>query len=156
MGPVTKQANSVMTLLRSTKTAVHLVTVLEEMPVQETVDGIDELVATELRPGAVIVNMVRDPLIPEERIEDTAAGNVDTDDIARGLKAAGVEGDAPTVAALAGEMTDHARRVLLERQELKTLSALERPIYQITYIGDAAEQSGLQEIADRLQAAGMV
>jgi anion-transporting ArsA/GET3 family ATPase len=156
MGPVTKQANSVMTLLRSTKTAVHLVTVLEEMPVQETVDGIDELVATELRPGAVIVNMVRDPLIPEERIEDTAAGNVDTDDIARGLKAAGVEGDAPTVAALAGEMTDHARRVLLERQELKTLSALERPIYQIPYIGDAAEQSGLQEIADRLQASGMV
>ncbi|HVT64635.1 MAG TPA: ArsA-related P-loop ATPase [Mycobacteriales bacterium] len=156
MGPVTKQANSVMNLLRSVKTAVHLVTVLEEMPVQETADGIEELIATDLRPGAVIVNMVRDPLIPEDRIGDTAAGSVDTDDIARGLKAAGVEGDATTVAALAGEMTDHARRVLLERQELETLTALDRPTYQIPYIGDAAELSGLQEIADRLQAAGMI
>src|SRR4051794_31087438 len=35
MGPVRQQADSVMTLLRSRKTAVHLVTVLEEMPVQE-------------------------------------------------------------------------------------------------------------------------
>jgi anion-transporting ArsA/GET3 family ATPase len=156
MGPVTKQANSVMQLLQSTKTAVHLVTVLEEMPVQETVDGVAELVATDLRPGAVIVNMVRDPMIPEERISEVAAGNVDTDDIARGMKAAGVEGDATTVSALAGEMTDHARRVMLERQELETLSELDRPTYLVPYIGDAAELSGVQEIADRLQAAGMV
>ena len=34
-----------MTLLQSTKTAVHLVTVLEEMPVQETADGVAELIA---------------------------------------------------------------------------------------------------------------
>jgi hypothetical protein len=33
----------VMTLLRSPRTAIHLVTVLEEMPVQETGDGIAEL-----------------------------------------------------------------------------------------------------------------
>ncbi|HVV77416.1 MAG TPA: ArsA-related P-loop ATPase [Mycobacteriales bacterium] len=156
MGPVRNQANSVMTLLRSAKTAVHLVTVLEEMPVQETVDGIEELVATDLRPGAVIVNMVRDPLIPADRIEPAADGHIDTDDIARGLKAAGVEDDGTTLAALAGEMTDHARRVLLERQELATLSALDRPTYQVPYIADATEMSGLQEIADRLQAAGVV
>ena len=37
------QADTVMTLLRSPRTAVHLVTVLEEMPVQETADGIAEL-----------------------------------------------------------------------------------------------------------------
>jgi anion-transporting ArsA/GET3 family ATPase len=156
MGPVRNQANSVMTLLRSTKTAVHLVTVLEEMPVQETVDGIEELVATELHPGAVIVNMMRDPLIPDDRISHTAAGNVDNDEIARGLKAASLDGDPTTVSALAAELTDHARRVMLERQELETLSSLDRPMYQLPYIADATELSGLQEIADRLQAAGMV
>ena len=37
------QADTVMTLFRSPRTAVHLVTVLEEMPVQETADGIAEL-----------------------------------------------------------------------------------------------------------------
>ncbi|HWC36151.1 MAG TPA: ArsA-related P-loop ATPase [Mycobacteriales bacterium] len=156
MGPVRNQANSVMTLLRSAKTAVHLVTVLEEMPVQETVDGVQELLATDLRPGAVIVNMVRDPLIPDDRIEAAAAGQVDTDDIARGLKAAGLDADATTVSALAAEMADHAQRVQLERQEIATLSALDRPTYQVPFVADAGELSGLQEIADRLQAAGMV
>ena len=43
MGPVKNQADTVMTLFRSKRTAVHLVTVLEEMPVQETADAIAEL-----------------------------------------------------------------------------------------------------------------
>ena len=43
VGPVRGQAESVMALLRSQQTAVHVVTILEEMPVQETVDGVAEL-----------------------------------------------------------------------------------------------------------------
>jgi anion-transporting ArsA/GET3 family ATPase len=156
MGPVSKQANSVMELLRSPRTAVHLVTVLEEMPVQETADGVAELVKTGLRPGAVIVNMVRDPLIPAGRLADAAAGRIDQAEIARGLKAAGLEDDATTVSALATEVSAHAQRVQLEQQELATLSALDRPTYQLPFVSDAAELSGLQEIADRLQSDGMV
>jgi anion-transporting ArsA/GET3 family ATPase len=51
VGPIRSQADTVMTLLRSTRTAVHLVTVLEDMPVQETADGIDELRAQQLPVG---------------------------------------------------------------------------------------------------------
>ena len=51
-----------MTLLRSPQTAVHLVTLLEEMPVQETLDGVAELRAAGLPVGGVVVNMVREPL----------------------------------------------------------------------------------------------
>ena len=36
VGPIRNQADSIMTLLRSPQSVVHLVTVLEEMPVQET------------------------------------------------------------------------------------------------------------------------
>ncbi len=43
VGPIKTQADTVMTLFRSPRTAVHLVTVLEEMPVQETADGIAAL-----------------------------------------------------------------------------------------------------------------
>ena len=39
VGPIKKQADTMMTLFRSPRTAVHFVTVLEEMPVQETADG---------------------------------------------------------------------------------------------------------------------
>src|SRR6201991_523681 len=59
MGPVRAQADTVMTLLRSDRTAVHLVTVLEDMPVQETADGIDELREAKLPVGGVVVNVTR-------------------------------------------------------------------------------------------------
>src|SRR6478609_5025357 len=59
VGPIKSQADVVMSLLRSSRTAIHLVTVLEEMPVQETGDGIDELGGAKLPIGGVIVNMVR-------------------------------------------------------------------------------------------------
>ncbi len=59
MGPIKSQADSIMTLFRSERTAVHLVTVLEEMPVQETADGIAQLRAADLPVGGVVVNQVR-------------------------------------------------------------------------------------------------
>jgi anion-transporting ArsA/GET3 family ATPase len=43
VGPVKHQAETMMTLFRSPRTAIHFVTVLEEMPVQETIDGIEQL-----------------------------------------------------------------------------------------------------------------
>src|SRR4051794_27218508 len=59
VGPIKSQADKVMTLFRSPRTAVHLVTVLEEMPVQETADGIADLRRADLPVGGVLVNMVR-------------------------------------------------------------------------------------------------
>jgi anion-transporting ArsA/GET3 family ATPase len=156
MGPIRNQADSVMSLLRSAKTAVHLVTVLEEMPVQETADGVKELRDTGLPVGAVLVNMVRDPLLPADAIAAAATGTIDTDEITRGLKTAGLDADADTVAALAAEAQDHAGRVTLEEQERTTLRSLERPTYELPLIEDATDLSGLQDIAQRLQDAGMV
>src|SRR6478735_522001 len=46
VGPVKSQADTMMTLFRSPRTAVHLVTVLEEMPVQETAARIAADLAT--------------------------------------------------------------------------------------------------------------
>src|SRR3954469_1995215 len=77
MGPVRKQADSVMNLLRSRKTAVHVVTLLEEMPVQETIDSIGELATVDLPVGGVVVNMVRTPLLPDDMIDAATAGRLD-------------------------------------------------------------------------------
>jgi anion-transporting ArsA/GET3 family ATPase len=156
MGPVRNQADSVMKLLRSSKTAVHLVTVLEEMPVQETADGVAELQATGLPVGAILVNMVREPLLPEKMLPDAVSGRLDPADITRGLKAAGVDADKETVATLAAEAADHANRVCLEQQERGLLRDLDRPTYEFPLIADATELSGLQELAEQLADAGMV
>jgi anion-transporting ArsA/GET3 family ATPase len=156
MGPVRNQADSVMALLQSPKTAVHLVTVLEEMPVQETVDGVAELTATGLPAGAVLVNMVREPLLPDDALASAAEGTLSAAAIKRGLKAAGLTADPALVTALSSEAADHAGRVLLERRERARLVELNRPTYELPLIDDAAELSGLYELAGLLHNVGMV
>src|SRR5699024_2378763 len=43
VGPIKRQATSIMRLLKSAKTAVHIVATPEEMPVQEALDATAEL-----------------------------------------------------------------------------------------------------------------
>jgi anion-transporting ArsA/GET3 family ATPase len=59
MGPIHNQADAVMRVLTSAQTAVHFVTLLEEMPVQETLDGIVELREAGLPVGGIMVNQAR-------------------------------------------------------------------------------------------------
>ncbi|MBA3619258.1 MAG: ATPase, partial [Acidothermales bacterium] len=77
VGPIRGQADSIMAVLRSPRTAVHLVTVLEEMPVQETIDGVAALDAIELPVGGVVVNMVRPPLLPRAALSGATRGTLD-------------------------------------------------------------------------------
>ena len=63
-GPIKTQSDGVMAVLRSPQTAVHLVTLLEDMPVQETADAIEELTKAALPVGSVIVNMATEPVLP--------------------------------------------------------------------------------------------
>jgi anion-transporting ArsA/GET3 family ATPase len=156
MGPVRQQADSVMNLLRSRRTAVHLVTVLEEMPVQETVDGVTELTGAGLPIGGVVVNMVREPLLPHDTLTSAAAGDIDTAEIGRGLKAAGVDNAARYVDGLATEMTEHARRVLLEDRERTLLAELDRPTYELPLLTDNIDLSCLYELAGQLTEQGLV
>jgi hypothetical protein len=156
MGPVRNQADSVMTLLRSPKTAVHLVTVLEEMPVQETCDGVGELNAVGLPVGGVLVNMVREPLLTDDELEPAARGQLDMAELGRGLKTAGIDVEDRLVAALVGETADHAGRVMLEMREREVLHGLGRPTYELPLLTDAGDLSGLYDLAARLGEQGMV
>ena len=58
-------------------TFVHLVTLLEDMPVTETLETIGELRAADLRPGAVIVNRVRPQWLPARSVAAAANGRLD-------------------------------------------------------------------------------
>lgn len=55
-GPVHSQAEGVVRLLHSDLTAIHLVTLLEALPIQETIEAINELRQLELPIGSVFVN----------------------------------------------------------------------------------------------------
>jgi anion-transporting ArsA/GET3 family ATPase len=155
VGPIRRQADSIMGLLRSPRTAIHLVTLLEEMPTQETVDGVADLNAASLPVGAVIVNMVRRPFLKAAELQAAARGTLDRSQITTALRVAGV-GDTPhLVQALTTEAAEHAERVTLEKQERRALRALGRPLVELPWLPDGIDLSSLYELADVLDKQGL-
>ena len=65
-----------MRLLRSATTAVHFVTLLEDMPVTETEEAIAALRPTRIRVGTVIENMVTPSPLDHDQLQTAAAGSV--------------------------------------------------------------------------------
>jgi len=150
MGPIRGQAESVMRLVRSDRTAVHLVTVLEEMPVQETLEGAAELRRTGLPVGAVIVNRTREPLLAAADLVRASAGTLNRGELEAGLAYAGVRSDGRTVDALLAEAVDHARRIDLEEEERDKLATLGRPTYDLPELSGPVDLGGLYRLADLL------
>ncbi|AWK10380.1 ATPase [Streptomyces spongiicola] len=154
IGPIHHQAQAVMRVLKSAETAVHLVTLLEEMPVQETADGIAELRAADLPTGMVIVNMVRPHVLDEEAVR-SAGTATRRKDIARSLSGAGVSGAAGLVGPLLEQAAEHAQRVELEREQRAALEALELPAYELPLLSEGVDLAGLFQLATELRKLGV-
>lgn len=152
IGPIHHQAQSVMRVLKSPETAVHLVTLLEEMPVQETADGIAELRGAELPVGRVIVNMVRPHLLDEEALR-TASG-ARRKEIAKTLTRAGVTGSAALVRPLIAQASEHAQRVGLEREQRAVLAGLGLPTDELPLMGEGIDLTALHILAGELRKQG--
>jgi anion-transporting ArsA/GET3 family ATPase len=155
VGPIKTQSDGVMQVLRSPQTTVHLVTLLEEMPVQETLDAVAELQAVRLPVGSVVVNMVRQPLLPAPALADAEAGRLDREDVADGIAKAGLEVSDATVGLLLAEAADHASRVALEERGRDALAALQRPSYELPLLPDTVDLGGLYALAAALTDQGL-
>ncbi len=150
VGPIRRQADAIMGLLRSPRTSVHLVTLLEEMPVQETADAVAELRALDLPIGAVIVNQTRQPALARAQLEEASRGALDESEIAAGLKAAGLANHDGLLEALTREAASHAERVSLEQTERKHITALGQPVVELPWLADGVDLAGLYELSDLL------
>lgn len=155
VGPVKNQADTMMTLFRSPRTAVHLVTVLEEMPVQETADGIAELRAAGLPVGGVVVNLVRPRDVPDEDLAAAARGRLDKDAVREQLEAVGVATTKALVGALAAEARDHAERRALEDAQREVVGRLGVPTYELPRLAGGVDLGGLYDLAATLREQGM-
>jgi anion-transporting ArsA/GET3 family ATPase len=154
VGPIRGQADAIMKFLSSPQTAVHLVTMLEEMPVQETGDAVEELAAAGLPVGGVVVNAVREPLLKVADLTAATKGRLPRAEVAGGLEAAGVVVRPSVVDALLVEVAEHAERVALEKAERRTLKALGRPTYELPLLAEGVDLGGLYALAERLCAQG--
>ncbi len=153
VGPLKTQSDNVMALFKSDQTAVHLVTLLEEMPVQETIDAVEELTALGLPVGGVIVNAVRTPALQAADLLAAERGTLDLAALRKGLGSVGLDvGLAPVLAA---EAADHAARVALEERGRDALADLHRPSYELPLLPDAVDLGGLYDLATMLCEQGL-
>jgi anion-transporting ArsA/GET3 family ATPase len=146
VGPVKTQSEGVAALLRSPMTSVHLVTLLEEMPVQETVDTLGELADLHLPIGRIIINAARAPLL-------TGGQPVTRAELRGGLAAAGLPTGQTTVAGLHAETRDYLARERLEARLRAELGELGRPTVELPLLlPDGADRAGLARLAATLRA----
>src|SRR6476619_5197395 len=76
-GPIHSQAEGVVRLLHSPDTIVHLVSLLDDMPVTETLEAIAHLRETSLQVGNIIINAATEPLLAPAALKAAAKGQLD-------------------------------------------------------------------------------
>ena len=155
VGPIRGQADSITAMLKSPQTVVHLVTLLEEMPVQETVDTIAELRASGLPIGGVVVNQVREEILGLDVLELASRAAIPRADVVADLKRVHVRATDALVDGLLHEARDHAERVALERQEAAVVAGLGRPTYRLPSMSEGVDANGIREMAETLMDQGM-
>jgi anion-transporting ArsA/GET3 family ATPase len=146
VGPIKSQSEGVAALLRSPMTQVHLVTLLEEMPVQETADTLAELAELRLPIGRVVVNAARPQLLLS-----TAPTKVRLRD---GLVAAGLPADRATVAGLHAEVRDYLARERLAARLRAELAELGHPLVELPLLAGGPDRAGLGVLAAALARPG--
>lgn len=141
VGPIRSQADSIMRLLRSATTAVHFVTLLEDMPVTETEEAIAALRPTQIRIGTVIENMVTPTPLDHDQLQTAATGSV-------ALKVSGLT--IKQNQALASEFAIEAARTLQQEERHDQLSALGLPLAQIAFDPGGIDEGAILAIAEQL------
>ena len=144
VGPVKNQSEGVAAILRSPMTTVHVVTVLEEMPVQETADAIEELTRLGIPVGRIIVNATQPPGLAGGRLTAAALRPV--------LASAGLPTDRATVAGLVAEGRAQQTRLGVQDALRHELAALGKPVIELPALPGGVDRAGLDRLAGLLLA----
>ena len=154
-GPVHSQAEGVVKLLHSELTAIHLVTLLEALPIQETIESIEELEALELPVGSVIVNRNIPAFLPDDALGPAADGVIDADAVRAGLSRAGITMADNEFAGLLTETIEHASRIRARSESATELEDLHVPRLDLPTIADGVDLGSLYELAEALAQQGV-
>ena len=141
VGPIRSQADSIMQMLRSDRTVVHLVTLLEDMPVTETGDAITELIPTRIKVGTVITNMISPKPLPLEQLRKAAKSNL-------AIKVPGLS--VAQNQSLAAEFAQDATRMLAEADCRRRLVKLGLPLVDVELDPAGVDETSLFAIAETL------
>ena len=154
-GPVHSQADGVVKLLHSEKTAIHLVTLLEALPMQETVEAMDELHKMDLPVGSVIVNRTLPVYPTPDDLAKAAEGDVDADAVRAGLAKAGIKLDDTDFAGLLTETIQHATRLKARAEAAEQLDEISVPRLELPQLAEGVDLGSLYELAEELGRQGV-
>ena len=154
-GPVHSQAEGVVKLLHSDMTTIHLVTLLEALPIQETLEAIKELREMGLPIGSVIVNRNIPSYLPPEDLAKAADGVVDADSVKEALQTAGISLAEDDFAGLLTETIQHATRIAARTESGEQLAALDVARLDLPAIPDGVDLGSLYELAEELAQQGV-
>lgn len=153
IGPIRNQADSITALLTGPSTVVHLVTILEEMPVQETLEAIDELRERGLHVGSVIVNMVREPFFDDTALAQARDGRLHKASISTQLRDAGLVLEPALVDGLLAQAQAHAERVDMESTQRELLLGNEIPVVELPLVPGGIDVDAVHTLARALRPA---
>jgi anion-transporting ArsA/GET3 family ATPase len=154
-GPVYSQAEGVVKILHSDQTAIHLVTLLEALPMQETMEAIDELQELGLPIGSVIVNRNIEAYLEPDDLAKAAEGDVDADAVRAGLAAAGIKLRDADFAGLLTETIQHATRMTARAATALQLDELKVSRLELPTIADGVDLGSLYELSESLAQQGV-
>ena len=154
-GPVHSQAEGVVRLLHSDLTAIHLVTLLEALPVQETLEAIAELRGMDLPIGSVLVNRNIPAYLPAEALAKAAEGDVDADAVRAALADVGITLSDNDFAGLLTETVEHATRIAARAESAEQLVELKIPRLELPALPDGVDLGSLYELAEALAQQGV-
>ncbi len=154
-GPIATQAEGVSKLLHSEQTMIHLVTLLEALPVQETADAIAELTANELNIGTVIVNRAGEGYLPRDVRAKVAQGGLDVDALRAGLAESGITLSEADFQGLVTEAVEHSMRLQAQDESSTELAAVDISRMYLPSLDDGMDLGGLYELAEVLSAQGV-
>ena len=154
-GPVYSQAEGVVKILHSDQTAIHLVTLLEALPMQETLEAIDELQGLGLPIGSVIVNRNIAAYLQPDDLAKAAEGDVDADAVRASLATAGIKLKDADFAGLLTETIQHATRITARAASAEQLHQLQVPRLELPTIADGVDLGSLYELSESLAQQGV-
>jgi anion-transporting ArsA/GET3 family ATPase len=154
-GPVYSQAEGVVKILHSDQTAIHLVTLLEALPMQETLEAIDELQGLGLPIGSVVVNRNIAAYLQPDDLAKAAEGDVDADAVRASLATAGIKLKDADFAGLLTETIQHATRITARAASAEQLDQLQVPRLELPTIADGVDLGSLYELSESLAQQGV-
>lgn len=154
-GPIASQAEGVSRLLHSDQTMIHLVTLLEALPVQETADAVAELTANDLRIGTVIVNRTTKGQLPADVRNKAAQGDIDRDAIRAGLTEAGISLSDQDFQGLITETVEHSATLRAQDESAAELANVDVTRMYLPALADGMDLGGIYELAEHLSKQGV-